>query len=58
MIEDILYLEIVMDSVDSIFSFLKKTWKKEKRLTGYLKKYNFKDIAPKILQINSQSHHS
>ena len=56
MLEDILHLGIVMGSVDTMF--FKKNWKKEKILTGYMKKYNFKDILLAILQVNSQSHHS
>ena len=54
-VEDILHLRIVMGSVDTSF-FLKKRLKK--KLTGYLKKYNFINILLKILQVNSRSYDS
>ena len=54
-VEDILHLGIVMGSVDTSF-FLKKDSKK--KLTGYLKKYDFINILLKILQVNSQSYDS
>ena len=57
MIEDIVHLEIVMGSVDTIFLKKKKIGRK-KKLTRYLKKYSFIDILVKILQLNSQSYGS
>ena len=58
MIEDILHLERVIGSIDTIFLKKKKKIGRTKKLTGYLKKYSFIDILLKILQVNSQSHDS
>ena len=54
-VEDTLHLGIAMGSVDT---GLKKKKIQKKRLTGYLKKYNFINILLKILQVNSQSYDS
>ena len=54
-VEDILHLGMVMGSVDTSF-FSKERLKK--KLTGYLKKYNFINILLKILQVNLQSYDS
>ena len=52
-VEDILHLDIVMGSADTIFS---EDWKKKKTYRLYKKKYSCMDILLKILQVNSQSY--